>query len=75
MHLGTRVLPPVSAVSNSTHPLCRDIGFDLLLGRTYGGILDFSFGGRTENGHDMALELVSGADFRVGFSPDDCDNL
>ncbi len=26
-------------------------------------ILDFSFGGRTENGHEMALELLSGADF------------
>ncbi len=27
-------------------------------------ISDFSFGGRTENGHGMALELVSGADLR-----------
>ncbi len=35
-----------------------------LLGRTYGRILDFSFGGRTENGHGMVLELVSGSDFR-----------
>ena len=34
------------------------------LGRTYGRILDFSFGGRTENDHEMVLELVSGADFR-----------
>ncbi len=25
------------------------------LGRTYGRILDFSFGGRTENGHEMLL--------------------
>ncbi len=37
---------------------------DLILGRTYWRILDFSFGGRTENGHEMALELVSGVDFR-----------
>jgi hypothetical protein len=34
------------------------------LGRTYGRSLDFSFGGRTENGHEMVLELVSGADTR-----------
>ncbi len=34
-----------------------------VLGRTYGGILDFSFGGRTENRYEMTLELVSGADF------------
>ena len=26
--------------------------------------LDFSFGGRTQNRYEMALELVSGADFR-----------
>jgi hypothetical protein len=32
------------------------------LGRTYGRILDFSFGGRAENRYEMALELVSGAD-------------
>ncbi len=25
-------------------------------------IFDFSFGGRTENGHEMVFELVSGAD-------------
>ncbi len=29
----------------------------------YGRILGFSFGGRTENRYEMALELVSGADF------------
>ncbi len=34
-----------------------------ILGRTYGGILDFSFGARTENGHEMVLDLASGADF------------
>ncbi len=32
------------------------------LGRTSGRILDFSFGARTENGHEMGLRLVSGAD-------------
>ncbi len=36
----------------------------LILGGTYGRILDFSFGSRTENGHEMAVEFVSGADFR-----------
>ena len=35
---------------------------------TYGRILDFSFGGRTEDGHEMVLELVSGADFRCVFT-------
>ncbi len=39
-------------------------GGEAMLGRTYGRILDFSFGGRTENGHETVLELVSGADFR-----------
>ncbi len=34
------------------------------LGRTYGRISDFSFGGRTDNGHEMVSALVSGADFR-----------
>ncbi len=34
------------------------------VGRTYGRILDFSFGNQTENGYEMAFELVSGADFR-----------
>ncbi len=34
-----------------------------LLGRTYGRILDFCFGGRIENGHEMVLESVSEADF------------
>ncbi len=28
-----------------------------------GLILDFSFGGRTEDDHEMALESVSGSDF------------
>ncbi len=32
------------------------------LGRTYGSIFDFSFGGRSENRYEMAFELVSGAD-------------
>ncbi len=36
----------------------------LKLCRTYGRILDFSFGGRTENRYEMALEMVSGAAFR-----------
>ncbi len=35
-----------------------------LLGRTYGMILDFSFGGRLEHGHEIGFELVSGVDFR-----------
>ncbi len=34
------------------------------LGRTYGMISDFSFGGRTENGHEMVFELVFGVDVR-----------
>ncbi len=34
------------------------------LGKIYWRILGFSFGGRTENGHEMVLKLVSGADFR-----------
>ncbi len=34
------------------------------LGWTYWRILDFSFGGRTENRYDLALEMVSGANFR-----------
>ncbi len=33
-------------------------------GGTYWQILDCSFGGRTKNGHEMALEFVPGADFR-----------
>ncbi len=33
------------------------------LGRTYGMIFVFSFGGRTENGHKIVFDLVSGADF------------
>ena len=43
------------------------------LGGTYGRILDFSFGGRTENGHEMVLEWVSGVDFTfvlTFFEPD-----
>jgi hypothetical protein len=39
--------------------------FDGMLGRTYGRILDLSFGGRTENGPEIIFECVSGAD--VGF--------
>ncbi len=35
-----------------------------MLGRTVGRIFDFSFGGRTAHGHEMALELVPGADLR-----------
>ena len=34
------------------HPGCLP---ERYLGRTYRRILDFSFGGRTENGHDMVL--------------------
>ncbi len=34
------------------------------LGRTYERILDFSFRGRRDHGHEVAFELVSGADFR-----------
>ncbi len=33
-----------------------------ILGRIYGRSLDFSFGGRTENGHEVVFELVSGVD-------------
>ncbi len=33
------------------------------LGRTYGRVLDLSFGGRTENLHEIILESVPGADF------------
>jgi hypothetical protein len=33
-------------------------------GRTYGRILYLSLGDRTENGHETAIYLVSGADFR-----------
>ncbi len=33
-------------------------------GRTYGRIVDFSFGGRTENGRGTVLYLVSGAESR-----------
>ncbi len=33
-----------------------------LLGGTYGRIFDFSFGGRTENRYELALEFVFGAD-------------
>ncbi len=36
-----------------------------ILGRKYGRVLDFSFGGRTENGHEMVLEMVSGVDFET----------
>ncbi len=32
-----------------------------IFGGTYGEILDFSFGGRTENRYEMALDLFSGA--------------
>ncbi len=39
-------------------------GPQTVLGRTYGKILDLCLGGRTENGHEMVLELVPGADFR-----------
>jgi hypothetical protein len=39
------------------------------VGRTYGSILGFSFGGRTENRFEMALGLVSGADFRHILQP------
>jgi hypothetical protein len=35
-----------------------------LLGRTHVSIVDFRFGARTETGHEMALDLVSGVDFR-----------
>ncbi len=34
------------------------------LGRTYGRNLAFVFGGRTENGHEMTLYFVPGADIR-----------
>ncbi len=34
----------------------------ILFGRTYWRILDFSFGGRTENRFEVASEVVSGAD-------------
>jgi hypothetical protein len=34
-----------------------------VLGRTYGRILDFSFGDRTENENEMVLKLVSGVEF------------
>ncbi len=37
---------------------------NLELGRTYGRIFDLCFDCRTENGHEMALELVPGVDFR-----------
>ncbi len=30
---------------------------------------DFSFGGRTENGHEMVLEFVSGSDLGLCSSP------
>ncbi len=40
-----------------------------LLGRTYGRILDLSFGCRTENRYEMAFKLVSGADFRCILHP------
>ncbi len=40
------------------------INIHCYLCRTYGRILDFSFGGRTENRYEMAFELVSGAGFR-----------
>jgi hypothetical protein len=33
-----------------------------LLDRTYWSILDFGFGGRTEHGYEMALDLLSEAD-------------
>jgi hypothetical protein len=39
------------------------------LGRTYGRILDFSFGSRTGNGHERAFELVSGVDLRCPSTP------
>ncbi len=42
---------------------CRSCGY-VCRCRTYGMNLDFRFGARAENGHEMALELVSGSDFR-----------
>ncbi len=42
-------------------PTTRD--WYTVLGRTYGRILDSSFGGRTENGHEMVLDLVYRAHF------------
>ncbi len=41
-------------------PEIRDSGFDLVLSWTYGWICYFSFGGRTEIAHEMAVELESG---------------
>ncbi len=38
--------------------------YAIILGRAYGRISDFSFDGRTENGHEVAFELVSWADFK-----------
>ncbi len=38
--------------------------YKFILGMTYGRILDFGFGGRSDNRYEMALELVLGADFR-----------
>ncbi len=32
--------------------------------RAYGRILDFNFRGRTENSHEMVLELLTRADFK-----------
>ncbi len=33
-----------------------------MLGRTYGRIFDFRFGGRAKNRYEMTLEIVSGLD-------------
>jgi hypothetical protein len=41
----------------------RVIQFSVLLGRTHGRFSNFSFGGRT-NLYEIAVDLVSGADFR-----------
>ena len=43
------------------------------LGGTHDRILDFSFWGRTEKGHEMDLELVSGADFRATYNSGKCE--
>ncbi len=40
-----------------------------VFGRTYGRVFDFSFGGRTENRHQMALALFSGADVEARSPP------
>ncbi len=55
--------PPLRKCNLCVFTGCEHHIGNRVLGRTYGRILDLSFGGRTENGHKVVFEFVSGADF------------